>query len=189
MIRIGIVDTQIMHMLDKLVARAIDQTPVMRRVAGIMAHSVEENFASEGRPKWAALQPATIKAREKKGNWPGKILQQRGDLAASIHDEYDHNSAVVGTNKRYAAIHQLGGTIDKKARSGSLLLRTTASGDLMRQRGHANLAVFGKASHKGTVQRTFTAKAHSITIPARPFLDLTESEKQAIVKAIAKFLV
>jgi len=33
----------------------------------------------------------------------------RGDLAASITSKYDDNSAVVGTNKVYAAIHQFGG--------------------------------------------------------------------------------
>ena len=33
----------------------------------------------------------------------------RGELAASITSKYDKNSAIVGTNKIYAAIHQFGG--------------------------------------------------------------------------------
>jgi len=33
----------------------------------------------------------------------------RGELVASITSKYDDNSAVVGTNKRYAAIQQFGG--------------------------------------------------------------------------------
>lgn len=35
--------------------------------------------------------------------------QMQGDLATSITSKYDDNSAVVGTNKVYAAIHQFGG--------------------------------------------------------------------------------
>ncbi len=51
--------------------------------------------------------------RVKKGYWPGKILQVRGELAASITSHYDQDSAVVGTNKVYAAIHQFGGPAGK----------------------------------------------------------------------------
>jgi len=32
-----------------------------------------------------------------------------GGLASSITSKYDENSAIVGTNKIYAAIHQFGG--------------------------------------------------------------------------------
>ena len=75
-----------------------------------MMDSVEENFEKESRPdKWTPLAKPTIKQRTKKGYWPGRILQVRGDLAASITSKYDENSAVVGTNKVYAVIHQFGG--------------------------------------------------------------------------------
>lgn len=82
----------------------------MKNIAGILEDSVEENFEKEGRPdKWEELNPITIKQRAKKGYYPGKILQMRGELAASITSHYDENSAIVGTNKAYAAIHQFGG--------------------------------------------------------------------------------
>lgn len=189
MIRIDINDKEIMSALDHLVAKAIDQTPVMRRVAGIMAHSVEENFAAQGRPRWPSLKPATIKARERKGNWPGKILQARGDLAASIQSDADAHSAIVGTNKRYAAAHQFGGPIPIPERSGTVRLRTDARGNLMRQEGSEHLARFAGKRHKRAVERSFIAAAHEIQMPARPFLALQESDKQAIVRAIAVFLV
>lgn len=62
-----------------------------------------------GTPIDATLAKPTVKQRSKKGYWPGRILQVRGELAASITSKYDENSAVVGTNKAYAAIHQFGG--------------------------------------------------------------------------------
>lgn len=109
-IEIRIDDKEIQQLLKKLAAKTENLRPFMKNIAGIMADSVEENFDKEGRPeKWTPLAKVTIKQRTKKGYWPGKILQMRGDLASSITSKYDDNSAVVGTNKIYAAIHQFGG--------------------------------------------------------------------------------
>ena len=86
----------------------------MKNIAGIFAYSTEENFKNEGRPdKWIDLAESTKKQREKKGHWPGQILQVTGQLAASINTYYDNDSAVIGSNLDYAAIHQLGGQAGK----------------------------------------------------------------------------
>lgn len=53
------------------------------------------------------------KQRTKKRKWPGQILQVEGKLAASINTYYDNDSAVIGSNLEYAAIHQLGGQAGK----------------------------------------------------------------------------
>lgn len=109
-IEIKIDDRKIQALLKKLAAKAENLRPLMKNIAGIMMDSVEENFEKEGRPeKWTSLAKSTIKQRTKKGYWPGRILQMRGELAASITSKYDDNSALVGTNKIYAAIHQFGG--------------------------------------------------------------------------------
>lgn len=109
-IEIKIEDQELTNLLLKLASKAVNTTSLMRNIAGIMLDSVEENFEKEGRPdKWEKLKPSTIKQRTKKGYWPGRILQMRGELAASITSKYDNNSAIVGTNKIYAAIHQFGG--------------------------------------------------------------------------------
>ena len=84
--------------------------PLMKNIAGIFAYSTEENFKEEGRPdKWLDLAESTKKQRTKKRKWPGQILQVEGKLAASINTYYDNDSAVIGSNLEYAAIHQLGG--------------------------------------------------------------------------------
>lgn len=83
---------------------------LMKNIAGIFAYSTEENFKKEGRPdKWLDLAESTKKQRTKKRKWPGQILQVEGKLAASINTYYDNDSAVIGSNLEYAAIHQLGG--------------------------------------------------------------------------------
>ena len=87
--------------------------PLMKNIAGIMADSTEENFKEEGRPKWQDLSEKTKTARKKTGHYPGQILQVSGQLALSITTQYDDESAVIGSNKAYAAIQQLGGNAGK----------------------------------------------------------------------------
>ena len=94
--------------------KAEDLRPLMKNIAGIMADSTEENFKEEGRPdKWQELAEATIKHRKKTGHYPGRILQVEGQLATSVTTQYDNDSAVIGSNLDYAAIHQLGGKAGK----------------------------------------------------------------------------
>ena len=109
-IEIKIDDIKLQEILKKLISKVQNLRPLMKNISGIMMDSVEENFEKEGRPdKWQELAKSTIKQRKKKGHWPGRILQVRGELASSITSYYDSDSAVVGTNKVYAAIHQFGG--------------------------------------------------------------------------------
>jgi phage virion morphogenesis protein len=117
-IEIKINDKEIQQLLQKLITKTENLRPLMKNIAGIMMDSVEENFEKEGRPeKWQELSETTINQRKKKGYYPCTILTMRGELAASITSKYDDNSAVVGTNKAYSAIHQFGGKAgrDKKA--------------------------------------------------------------------------
>lgn len=116
-IEIKIDNKELNQVLDKLFERTTDLKPLMKNIAGTMADAVEENFKQEGRPEWAKLKDSTIKLRTQKGYWPGKILQMRGELAASITSNYDESSAIVGTNKEYARIHQLGGDTGKNKKT------------------------------------------------------------------------
>ena len=82
-------------------------------IEGSFAYSTEENFKEESRPKWQDLADSTKKQRKKKGTYPGLILQITGQLASSVNTYYDDDSAVIGSNLNYAAIHQLGGQAGK----------------------------------------------------------------------------
>lgn len=94
----------------KLAKRSENLRPLMKNIAGIFASSTEENFKNEGRPdKWTDLADVTKKSREKINKWPGQILTVEGQLATSVTTQYDDDSAVIGSNKDYARIHQLGG--------------------------------------------------------------------------------
>lgn len=53
--------------------------PLMRAIREVIIPSIEENFASEGRPKWAALSDVTIKVRSALGFGAGPILSRTGE--------------------------------------------------------------------------------------------------------------
>ena len=113
-IEIRIDNKAVEEALLKVASKCKDLKPLMKNIAGIMADAVEENFEQEGRPdKWQELAESTIKKRKKTKHWPGKILQVEGQLATSITTQYDNESAVIGSNLEYAAIHQLGGQAGK----------------------------------------------------------------------------
>ena len=113
-IEIRIDNKAVEEALLKVASKCEDLKPLMKNIAGIMADAVEENFEQEGRPdKWQELAESTIKHRKKTKHWPGKILQVEGQLATSITMQYDSESAVIGSNLEYAAIHQLGGQAGK----------------------------------------------------------------------------
>ncbi|HBE44260.1 MAG TPA: phage virion morphogenesis protein [Deltaproteobacteria bacterium] len=168
MIDIKVDDKGVIQLLKRLEQKMGDMTPVMRAIAGIMHDAVEQNFEEEGRPKWKPLSPATIMQREKKGHWPGKILQASGQLASSINSRATSNSAIVGTNKKYAAIHQLGG-------------KTKAH--IIKPRHKAALFFPGLKHPVKSVNHPGSK------IPARPFLKLDDRALEAIKRAIMEYMV
>jgi phage virion morphogenesis protein len=107
-ISMSIMDRQIREQLEKMQLRLGHLQPALKIIGDIVEDSVEENFAKGGRPqKWQRLAPAT--EAKKKG---GSILVDQGyhgGLLGSIHSEVGHNSVMVGTDKKYGAIHQFGG--------------------------------------------------------------------------------
>lgn len=113
-VEIKIDNEEVNKRLLELAERTENLRPLMKNIADIFASSTEDNFREEGRPdKWVDLAESTKKQRTKTGHYPGQILQVSGQLASSISTYYDNDSAVIGSNLDYAAIHQLGGQVGK----------------------------------------------------------------------------
>lgn len=138
--------------------------PLMRSVAGIMFRAVEDNFEQEGRPKWHDLHPGTKLGRAKQGTWPGKILQRSGQSAASIVQDFDGTTAVVGTNKIYGPIQQFGGKTSPHVIRPKTKRALSFGGIVVRQ-----------VNHPGS------------NIPARPYLRLTPGDLRDIVLSANRF--
>lgn len=181
MIDIKVDNSGVLAALQRLEKAITHRAPLMQAIAGIMADAVEENFAREGRPAWQGLKPASWMSRagaltkrgqvsaarfEKKVRG-GKILQASGRLASSMTQSSSNDNAVVGTNVKYAAIHQFGG--QTKAHE-------------IRPRNKRALAWAGgrhpvrKVNHPGS------------KIPARPFLVLGDEDMREIEATVEDYL-
>lgn len=92
--------------LERLSKALENKTPLLRRIANTLQNVTEESFDKQASPfgeKWKDNAPST--KRKKRGN---KILIQSGLLSQSFTQKITGDSAQVGTNKAYAAIHQFG---------------------------------------------------------------------------------
>jgi phage virion morphogenesis protein len=179
------------EVLDRVARRAGNTVGLMRQFTGIMHDQVEENFAKEGRPgKWKPLAASTIRRRKAKGNWPGKILQVRGRLATGWEPKYDNNSAVYGTNVKYAAIQNFGGTTKHAAMS-----RVLHFGKVHEARRGENSVGPGRPTRsfakpgKAKLGMKVEVGAHETTIPARPFLYIGPEGVQKMIDAAKAWLM
>ncbi|WP_062789386.1 phage virion morphogenesis protein [Aquitalea pelogenes] len=181
MISLNVKINSVEQTLRRLQQATSHTAPLMRNIAGIMADAVEQNFAEEGRPAWLGLKPSSWLSRAgaltKRGQVSaarferkvrgGKMLQDSGRLASSITPASDANSAQVGTNVKYAAIHQFGGQ---------------TSAHTIRPRNKKALAwatgrhPVKQVNHPGS------------KIPARPFLQLTAWDEGEIERAVEDYL-
>lgn len=181
MIDIEIDNSGVVQVLKRLEKATKNRASVMQAVAGIMADAVEENFAREGRPAWQGLKPGSWLARAgaltktgqvsgaryEKHVRNGKILQSSGRLASSITQTSSNEGAAVGTNVKYAAIHQFGGRTkphEIRPRNKKALAWASA--------GHP----VRKVNHPGS------------EIPARPFLALDDSDMREIVETVEEYI-
>lgn len=151
-LEVEIEDVQVLKRLSDLVDRMSNPKPFYGAVGEELVGSTAENFRNEAGPDggaWVPHSQSTIKSRIRKGQMPLSILRSNtggksgSTLAGSISHQPTATEVRVGSPSEYAAIHQLGGTIKKKARKG-------------------------KAFGRDDVQFS----AHEIKIPARPFIGI-----------------
>ena len=90
------------HGLSTLLKNATDTRAMMRGIATELLSMAEDNFESES---WGGQRWKQSRAADK----GGKTLQKSGQLAASLTTQVGSNHALIGSNKKYAAIHHLGG--------------------------------------------------------------------------------
>nr|WP_321511121.1 phage virion morphogenesis protein [uncultured Celeribacter sp.] len=169
------------HDLQDLLGRMEMMRPFYDAVGNTLVASTGDRFKAEvdpeGRP-WQSLKPSTIKARTRKGQLPLTILRSnsRGksgsSLAGSINYRASDDEVRVGSPVTYAAIHQLGGTIKRKARKGKIYRQKDDAGNVGNRFVPKN-----KANHVTEVD----IPAYSINIPARPFLGVSRDDQEDIL--------
>lgn len=159
---------------------------IYREIGQSLLVNIRQGFEAERSPEgeaWEPLKPATV--RRRKGD-AHPILQRKGRLKKTITWKVHPDSVIVGTNLVYAAAHQFGVTINRAAGATKLHFRRISRG---KNKGQVR---FAKASDN-RAKFGMAAAAHTIRIPARPYLfqrdgGIPDDWKAAIVGIVIKHL-
>lgn len=175
--------------LQALGERAANLGPVLSAIGQDITARAKARFDASAGPDGQTWAP------KKHPNGRKTLVGETGDLRRQIISSVAGNQLQVTAGAPYAAIHQFGGTINKKAGQVTVRHRTDAKGELLRSAimGGRGL-IFAKASHKRALERSFDAAAHTINMPARPFMpvraagSLYEIEHKLILAQIEAYL-
>lgn len=137
-------------MLNGLINMGQDLTPLMDDIGAHVEMSTKERFDTNIAPDGTPWKPS--RRAENEG---GKTLLDSGHFRDSITRDVTGDSATIGTNIIYAAIHQFGGTI--KAKNAKKLAFKTPFG---------------------------MAFLDEVTIPARPVFGLSAEDTQVIPEIV-----
>lgn len=166
-------DLEVQTALARLAQQVKNRGPVLDAIGGELLKRVQLNFRNSQSPEGVPWAPLKKRA--------GKPLVDTARLRNSITYAVNGDSVSVGTNVIYAAIHNFGGEIQHAARSQQAYFKKTKAGVSNR---------FVK-KHKSNFAQWVTIGAHSVTIPARPFLPtngLPDPWRNSILKIIQRHL-
>lgn len=170
-------DTAVRVMLERQSESAVEG--LAPRLGERLQEWTQNRFTTQTAPDgtaWAPLKAATI--RQKKYN-SEKILTLSGRLRSSIRwQETSRGSVAVGTNVEYAAIHQFGGEIQQPARQATV-----------RYRSVAGRVLFAGRKHKRATERQVMIPAHTVKMPARPYLGISAQDDREILEIIRDYVV
>lgn len=140
------------------------KTAVMQTIGEETLEMVQRGFQKSIDPYGRPWKPSMTSNRSRemgapRMKGPGEILRETNRLMSSIRYRASSRNFTVGTNVKYAAIHQYGGGITRAA----VVNRHQRSGRFM-SKASAN-----RKTRKGPVRVSFTASFTQLHV-ARPFL-------------------
>ncbi len=171
-------DTALRAMLERQAQPATGKDSLAPRLGQYLQNSTRARFKTETKPDgtpWKELKQSTIRRKKSHAD---KILTLRGNLRDYIRwQPLDDNGVEVGTNTEYAAIHQFGGEIQQPGRQATV-----------RYRSVAGRVLFAGRKHKRATERMVSIPAHTVNIPARPFLGISAEDDVQIKVRIREWL-
>lgn len=141
-----------------------------------LVRSTRDRAASEIDPSgnaWAPLSPRYKRFKDKKRPGVPKLKFDNHMLGDQLaHQVVDHD-LFVGTNAKYGAIHQFGGSIQIAARSQLIGFR--------RDKRTGEVDNRFASRKKANFEQWATLPAHEITMPARPWLGLSVADETEVL--------
>ncbi|KAA6404511.1 phage virion morphogenesis protein [Candidatus Tokpelaia sp.] len=149
-IKVNVDDKRLLADFQRLQRALGDTTPIMRIIGVGLTGNIQKRLKTGVlESRWAPLNPAY---RAQKRN--ARMMVESGMLRSSLTSAPGNGYVYIGTNRVYAAIHQLGGTIKKQ-----------------------------HSWHDLRDDRTYTSQSVT-TMPARPFLTVEEDDREMMANII-----
>lgn len=148
--------SQVQSTFQRLAMAVSDTAPIMRAIGAGLVTSTQDRMDDGVGPDGASWAPLNpVYAAGKKG--PGILRERamRGGLQGSITYSAGRDQVAVGSNKIYAGVHQTGAVITPKG-GGRLVFR-----------------LGNRVVH-----------ARSVTIPARPYLGVSNEDREMIMDVV-----
>jgi phage virion morphogenesis protein len=154
--------------LERLQSATGDLAPFWRDVGEYLLRQAAQRFDTGKDPQgraWKRLSPRTLRRKK-----ISKILVESGRLSRLVY-QVAPTELRVGTNLKYAAIHQFGGEIERPERTQTLLFKR--NGQFMSKKAAARLK-------RPPRKVEATIKGGTTKIPARPFLGINSADEREI---------
>lgn len=152
----------------RLAERAEHAQPMYARIGESLFTSTRRRFETSTGPDGSPWPPSLRVLAH-----GGKTLIETQRMFQSLAFNAWDTGVEIGTNVPYAAIHQLGGTIEVKPHTQVLHFKQHARTGKM-------LPGFRKAKN-ATLAMKAEVGAHTIKMPARPFLGLDDDDAREVV--------
>lgn len=153
--------------------------PLFARINEYMMRSTRARFKTQTGPDGAAWEPLSARYLKRKHKNKDKILTLRGYLQGTLRGQFDDSGLVFGTNVQYASIHQFGGIIKRSGGEKDLYFRQNKDGSIGNR--------FVKKKKSNFVQ-TVSVSDYEFDMPARPFLGLSDDDRQFIARLAIRYL-
>ena len=165
--------------LERLQSKVSDLSPVMRQVGAKLLDTTLERFDTMSGPDGREWKPLSRQWSKRKRN-VGKILTESGNLRDSIDFEVAGRTLYIGSSLKYASPHQFGGEIEIPGRTQTNWHRTKGP-----KKGQF---VSGRAKLKSKLAKVAQIPPHKVRIPARPFLGLSDEDKELVQEIVQRHL-
>ncbi|WP_440411143.1 phage virion morphogenesis protein [Neorhizobium petrolearium] len=179
-IRITISDAPVLAALDRLEAATNNRAEAEDAIGAYLVTSTQRRFEREvgpdGQP-WKRLSPRT--ANRRIGNRRRgfeNILRVSRRLEQSIVYAVDDHEIAWGSNVVYAAIQHLGGEIEQPERQQTIYQNYDARTDTFDPKF--------RTKRRSNFARDVSVSAHTITIPARPYIGLDAADRKEILAIV-----
>ena len=164
MIEIEFNDAEVTQALRRVAARLSDLTPLMQEIGELLVATTEQRFKDGKSPEglaWAPKSEVTVERQKRSPDgYDPRLLFWKGTLASGIHAEIRPDQVAVGSPMIYAATMQFGAA---QGAFGAFIGRDKLGRD------HFHHIPWGD-------------------IPARPFLGISDGDRDAILGIAREYL-